>query len=133
MIPIYQPSGEVMSQQEFSAAVPAPQEDERTVMIDGEPYHIVSFENEVNRDSFISNIEEKMGLIARPVEKEIVQDYQFFAAVPAPEETEETADIDGSPFHIFGFHEEADMHNFIQDVKEKQDVEAHILERVASH
>ena len=58
--------------------MPTPQEDERTVMIDGEPYHIVSFENEANIDSFISNIEERMGLIARPVEKEIVQDYQFF-------------------------------------------------------
>lgn len=47
-------------------------------MIDGEPYHIVSFEKEANTDSFIGNIEERMGLIARPVEKEIVQDYQIF-------------------------------------------------------
>ncbi|MGF6275888.1 hypothetical protein ABIB38_004294 [Massilia sp. UYP11] len=122
-----------MNQQEFLAAVPAPQEDEKTVMIEGEPYHIVSFEDEANRDSFISDIKEKMGLIARPVDKEITQDYQFFAAVPAPEETEDTRDIDGSPFYVFGFHNEDDMHNFIEDVKEKQDVEAHILERVASH
>lgn len=119
-----------MNQQEFLAAVPAPEEDERSVMIDGEPYHIVSFENEANRDSFISDIKKKMGLTARAVTHEIVEDYQFFAAVPAPEETEDTRDIDGSPFYVFGFHSEADMHNFIKDVKEKQDVDARILQRV---
>jgi hypothetical protein len=119
-----------MNKQEFLAAVPAPQEDEKSVMIDGEPYHIVSFNNEANRDSFITDIKEKMGLTARPVEQEIILDYQFFVAVPAPEETEDTRDIDGAPFYVFGFHTEADMHTFIKDVKEKQDVEAHILERV---
>lgn len=119
-----------MNEKEFLAAVPAPEEDERSVMIDGEPYHIVSFDNEANRDSFISDIKEKMGLTARPVESEVRQEYQFFAAVTAPEETEDTRDIDGSPFYVFGFHTEADMHNFIKDVKEKQDVEARILQRV---
>lgn len=119
-----------MSQQEFLAAVPAPHEDEKSVMIDDEAYHIVSFENEANRDKFISDIKEKMGLIARPVEQEIVQEYEFFAAVPAPEETEDTKDIDGSPFYIFGFHAETDMHNFIKDVKEKKNIDAQIIKRI---
>src|SRR5689334_19288436 len=119
-----------MSHQEFLAAVPAPEEDERTVMIEDEPYHIVSFDNEANRDSFISDIKEKMGLIARAVAHEVTEDYQFFAAVPAPEETENTREIDGSPFYVFGFHNEADMHNFIKDVKEQKGHDAQIIERV---
>lgn len=122
-----------MNQQEFLAAVPAPEEDERTVMIEGEPYHIVSFENEANRDSFISDIKVKMRLTARPVEAEATQDYEYFAAVPAPGATEDTREIDGSPFYVFGFHTEGDMHNFIKDVKDKQDVEARIIQRVTKH
>jgi len=118
-----------MKEQEFLAAVPALEADERTRMIEDKPYHIVSFEKEANRDSFINDIKEKMGLTARPVQEEPIEEHEFLAAVPAPCETDDTVEIEGAPYLIFGFDNEYQRDNFINDVKEQQDVVARPVTR----
>jgi hypothetical protein len=122
-----------MKEQEFLAAVPAPEADERTRMIEGKPYHIVSFENETSRDDFISDVKEKMGLTARPVKEEPIDDEEFLAAVPAPEEDERTLMIEGSPYYVCSFKNEDDRDNFITEVKEKQGLTARPIKPVSIH
>lgn len=54
---------------------------------------------------------------------------KFLAAVPAPCETNDTVEIEGAPYLIFGFDNEYQRDNFINDVKELQDVVARPVTR----
>lgn len=58
-----------MKEQEFLAAVPAPCKTDDTVEIEGELYVIFGFDNEVDRDGFISDVKEKQNVIARPIKR----------------------------------------------------------------